>query len=131
MADDAAVTTTAAVSPATSSRPGSGAPPEGLDFAPLDPRALLVYLGALGLVHLLFVLAGRRTDQVLLPAAGMLGGIGLLLMQRLPQGLVTQSFFGTELMLAQVQLVQRFVRSGLWRVRETAGQPHQAQGERG
>ena len=80
-------------------------PPTGLDFAPLDPRALLVYLGALGLVHLLFVLAGRRTDQVLLPAAGMLGGIGLLLMQRLPQGLVTQSFFGTELMLAQVQLV--------------------------
>jgi cell division protein FtsW (lipid II flippase) len=83
----------------------AGATPEGLDFAPLDPRALLVYLGALGLVHLLFVLAGRRTDQVLLPAAGMLGGIGLLLMQRLPQGLVTQSFFGTELMLAQVQLV--------------------------
>jgi cell division protein FtsW (lipid II flippase) len=83
----------------------AGATPDGLDFAPLDPRALLVYLGALGLVHLLFVLAGRRTDQVLLPAAGMLGGIGLLLMQRLPQGLVTQSFFGTELMLAQVQLV--------------------------
>jgi cell division protein FtsW (lipid II flippase) len=83
----------------------TGATPEALDFAPIDPRALLVYLGALGLVHLLFVLAGRRTDQVLLPAAGMLGGIGLLLMQRLPQGLVTQSFFGTELMLAQVQLV--------------------------
>jgi cell division protein FtsW (lipid II flippase) len=83
----------------------TGATPDGLDFAPIDPRALLVYLGALGLVHLLFVLAGRRTDQVLLPAAGMLGGIGLLLMQRLPQGLVTQSFFGTELMLAQVQLV--------------------------
>jgi len=83
----------------------AGATPEGLDFAPLDPRALLIYLGALGLVHLLFVLAGRRTDQVILPAAGMLGGIGLLLMQRLPQGLVTQSFFGTELLLAQVQLV--------------------------
>src|SRR6187549_3481730 len=56
----------------------AGATPEGLDFAPLDPRALLIYLGALGLVHLLFVLAGRRTDQVILPAAGMLGGIGLL-----------------------------------------------------
>ena len=83
----------------------AGGTPDGIDFAPLDPRALLIYLGALGLVHVLFVLAGRRTDQVILPAAGMLGGIGLLLMQRLPQGLVTQSFFGTELMLAQVQLV--------------------------
>jgi cell division protein FtsW (lipid II flippase) len=77
---------------------------EALDFAPPDPRALLVYLGALFLVHAAFVVAGRRTDQVLLPAAGMLGGIGLLLMQRLPQDLVTQSFFGTELMLGQLQL---------------------------
>ena len=34
-------------------------------------------------------LAGRRTDQVLLPAVGLLGGLGLLLMQRLPQDLVT------------------------------------------
>ena len=51
------------------------------------------------------MLAGRRTDQVLLPAAAMLGGIGLLLMQRLPQGLVTQSFLDTELVLGQLQLV--------------------------
>ena len=35
----------------------------------------------------------------------MLGGIGLLLMQRLPQDLVTQSFGGTELGLGQLQLV--------------------------
>ena len=81
-----------------------GATLDALDFAPPDPRGLLVYLGALLLVHALFVLAGRRTDQVLLPAAGLLGGIGLLLMQRLPQGLVSQSFFGTELLLGQLQL---------------------------
>src|SRR4051812_13871193 len=78
---------------------------EGLDFAPPDPQALLVYVGALFLVHLLFVVAGRRTDQVLFPAVGMLGGIGLLLMQRLPQGLVTQSFGGLDLLLGQLQLM--------------------------
>ena len=35
----------------------------------------------------------------------MLGGISLLLMQRLPQDLVSQTFFGITLGLAQVQLV--------------------------
>ena len=51
------------------------------------------------------MLAGRRTDQILLPTVAMLGGISLLLMQRLPQDLVTQTFFGTELGLAEVQLI--------------------------
>jgi cell division protein FtsW (lipid II flippase) len=75
-----------------------------LDFMPPDPRGLLVYLGALFVVHVAFVLAGRRTDQVLLPAVALLGGIGLLLMQRLPQDLVTQSFGGTTFGLGQLQL---------------------------
>jgi cell division protein FtsW (lipid II flippase) len=35
----------------------------------------------------------------------MLGGISLLLMERLPQDLVTQRFFGSELGLAEVQLI--------------------------
>ena len=70
-------------------------------FAPPDPRGLAVYLGALLLVHLAFVLSGRRTDQILLPAVAMLGGIGLLLMQRLPQSLVTQSVGSLELRLGQ------------------------------
>lgn len=82
----------------------AGETPAALDFTPVDPRGLLVYIAALLVVHLLFVLAGRRTDQVLLPAVGMLGGIGLLLMQRLPQTLITQVFFGTELFLGQLQL---------------------------
>ena len=63
-----------------------------------------MYLAALLGVHVAFVLAGRRTDQVLLPAVAMLGGLGLLLMQRLPQDLVTQSFAGTEYGLGQLQL---------------------------
>ena len=69
-----------------------GRPPTSLDFSPPDRARLLVYLAALLIVHLAFVLAGRRTDQVLLPAVAMLGGIGLLLMQRLPQDTVVQSF---------------------------------------
>jgi cell division protein FtsW (lipid II flippase) len=82
----------------------AGKVPAGLDFAPPDVRALLVYLLALLLVHVAFVLAGRRTDQVLLPTIGMLGGIGLLLMQRLPQDTVQQSFGSLELGLGQLQL---------------------------
>ena len=74
-------------------------------FRLYDAAGLLVYLGALLAAHGAQVLAGRRTDQVLLPTVAMLGGISLLLMQRLPQDLVTQTFFGTTLGLAQVQLV--------------------------
>jgi len=76
-----------------------------LDFSPPDPTALVVYLGATGLVHVAFVMAGRRIDQVLLPAVAMLGGIGLLLMQRLPQDLVQQSFYGLVIGLGQLQLM--------------------------
>jgi cell division protein FtsW (lipid II flippase) len=74
-------------------------------FVPADARGLAIYLAALAFAHGAQVLAGRRTDQVLLPVVGMLGGISLLLMERLPQDLVTQTFFGAELGLAQVQLV--------------------------
>jgi Bacterial cell division membrane protein len=56
-------------------------------LAPANPGLLAVYLGALLAVHLAFVIAGRRTDQILLPTIGFLGGIGLLLMERLPQSL--------------------------------------------
>jgi cell division protein FtsW (lipid II flippase) len=87
-----------------------GRPEEGtslLDpalWGPYDPVALGIYLGALFLAHLAQVVAGRRTDQVLLPAVGLLGGISLLLMERLPQNAVGSGFFGAE-GLGQVQLV--------------------------
>ena len=77
----------------------------GGTFELYDTRGLLIYLAALFVAHLAQVLAGRRTDQILLPTVAMLGGISLLLMQRLPQDLVTQTFFGTTLRLGQVQLV--------------------------
>jgi len=75
------------------------------DLTLYDARTLLIYLAALAAGHVAFVLAGRRTDQILLPVMGLLGGISLLLMQRLPQDLVTQHWFGTAVGLAQVQLV--------------------------
>jgi peptidoglycan glycosyltransferase len=77
---------------------------DGLAVRPADPGRLLVYLIALFGAHLAQVLAGRRTDQVLLPAVGLLGGLGLLLMERLPQDLAG-SAFGNALGLASVQLV--------------------------
>ncbi|HET7027491.1 MAG TPA: FtsW/RodA/SpoVE family cell cycle protein [Candidatus Limnocylindrales bacterium] len=62
----------------------------GSAFALANPGQLVVYLGALLLAHLAQVVAGRRTDELLLPAVGMLGGISLLLMERLPQSLAGQ-----------------------------------------
>jgi cell division protein FtsW (lipid II flippase) len=74
-------------------------------FALAEPRGLLIYLGTLGLAHLAMILAGRRMDQILFPVVAMLGGISLLLMERLPQDLVTQTFVGATFGLADVQLV--------------------------
>ncbi|MDQ3870349.1 MAG: FtsW/RodA/SpoVE family cell cycle protein [Chloroflexota bacterium] len=70
-----------------------------------DARLLFAFLGILAALHVAFVLTGRRTDQVLLPAAGLLGGLSLLLMARLPQGLVVQDLGGLELGLAPLQLL--------------------------
>ncbi len=75
------------------------------EFGLYDAWGLGIYLGALFGAHLAQVLAGRRTDQVLLPTVAMLGGLSLLLMERLPQDLVVQRFFGTEFGLAEVQLI--------------------------
>ncbi len=67
-------------------------------------RLLGLYLAVVFAVHVAFVLAGRRMDQVLLPTVALLGGLSLLVMERLPQDLVVQRFFGRELGLAQLQL---------------------------
>ncbi len=69
------------------------------------PAGLAAYLGALAAVHVVLVLAGRRLDEVLLPAVGMLGGLGLLLAERLPQDLVVQRVGSATLGLASLQLI--------------------------
>lgn len=69
-----------------------------------DTSVLTTYLVALFVIHTLFVISGRRMDEILFPTAAMLAGISLLMMQRLPQDLVTQSVGGSELGLGQLQL---------------------------
>ncbi|HLX35247.1 MAG TPA: FtsW/RodA/SpoVE family cell cycle protein [Candidatus Limnocylindrales bacterium] len=73
-----------------------------------NPGLLAIYLGALALAHTVLTVAGRRTDQILLPTVGLLGGISLLLMERLPQTLA-----GGLGGLAQTQLVWLLLSLGL------------------
>ncbi|MDL2334524.1 MAG: FtsW/RodA/SpoVE family cell cycle protein [Chloroflexota bacterium] len=70
-----------------------------------DAALLAVYLVALGVIHVAFVVTGRRMDQILFPTAGLLAGISLLVMNRLPQNLVVQQVGGMELPLGPLQLV--------------------------
>lgn len=70
-----------------------------------QPAELAIYLGALAAMHLALVVAGRRVDEVLLPVVGLLGGIGLLLAERLPQDLVVQRVGPLTLGLASLQLI--------------------------
>jgi cell division protein FtsW (lipid II flippase) len=72
---------------------------------PGDLTLPAIYLALLATIHIVFVITGRRMDQILLPVTGMLGGLSLLLMERLPQNLAAQSFFGTLLPLAPLQLL--------------------------
>jgi cell division protein FtsW (lipid II flippase) len=90
----------------------------GLPLA--NPGALAVYLGALLVAHVTLVLTGRRTDEVLLPAVGLLGGISLLLMERLPQDLAGGLGLGTTqlvwlcLSIAVVTVIAALIRSDAW-----------------
>ena len=57
-----------------------------------DPRALVVLLIMLAVVHLVLTVDGHRRDQVLLPVVGLLMGFSVLLMSRLPQILLKEAF---------------------------------------
>jgi cell division protein FtsW (lipid II flippase) len=72
---------------------------------PADPLGLGLFAAGLLVAHLALVLAGRRVDEILLPAAAFLGGIGLLLMERLPQELVVQEIGAWTLGLGDLQLL--------------------------
>lgn len=74
-------------------------------IGPGDMSSLTIYLAVLGLIHVAFVITGRRMDEILFPAAALLAGLSLLLMNRLPQDLVVQSVAGVELPLGRLQLV--------------------------
>ena len=90
-------------------------------LGPAEPGLLAVYLGALFAVHIALVIAGRRTDQILLPTVGMLGGISLLLMERLPQtlagglgGLARTQLVWLVIGLAIIAILAIAVRSDIW-----------------
>ena len=83
----------------------------GLSLA--NPLHVAIYLGLLGIAHLVLILSGRRMDEILLPTAGMLGGISLLLMERLPQTQVVQSIGPWKLGLGDVQLAWLVLSFGL------------------
>jgi cell division protein FtsW (lipid II flippase) len=70
-----------------------------------DAWLLATYLGALATIHLGFVITGRRMDQILFPAAALLGGLSVLIMHRLPQDLAVQSIAGRVLELGPLQLL--------------------------
>jgi cell division protein FtsW (lipid II flippase) len=70
-----------------------------------DTSMLTTYIAALFVIHFVFVMCGRRMDEILFPAAALLAGVSLIMMQRLPQDLVTQNVAGSELGLGQLQLV--------------------------
>jgi len=73
-------------------------------WLPAEAGQLAVYLGVVLVAHLALIVSGRRSDQILLPTVGLLGGISLLLMERLPQSLVSQSIGGRTFGLASIQL---------------------------
>jgi cell division protein FtsW (lipid II flippase) len=70
-----------------------------------DPGAFALYAAGLLVAHVVLVISGRRLDEVILPAAAFLGGIGLLLMERLPQDLVVQDVGPWTLGLGDLQLL--------------------------
>jgi cell division protein FtsW (lipid II flippase) len=78
-----------------------------------EPQPLAVFLASLFAVHVTFTLSGRRMDQLLLPVVGLLGGLSLLLMTRLPQSLVVHHVEQVELGLAQAQLAWLVIGAGV------------------
>ena len=65
----------------------------------------VVYVALFVGAHLVLVAFGHRGDQLLVPAVGALGGIGLVMLNRLPQSLAGTSAFGLELGMAGTQLL--------------------------
>lgn len=73
----------------------------------LDPGPLWLALGYLGLVlaaHLALVASRHRGDELLLPLAATIGGIGLVMLNRLPQDLAGMNLFGWRVGMAGTQL---------------------------
>src|SRR5262245_19505011 len=68
-----------------------------------EPGPIALALGYVSLfvgAHLVLTAAGHRGDQLLLPAVAAMGGVGMVMLNRLPQDLAGTSAFGIELGMA-------------------------------
>jgi cell division protein FtsW (lipid II flippase) len=74
----------------------------------LDPGPLGVAVGYVGLMlgaHLALRLLGNQGDQLLLPCVATIGAIGIVMLNRLPQGLLGTDAFGVQFGMATTQLL--------------------------
>jgi cell division protein FtsW len=74
-------------------------------FEPGPMQLAAVYVGMFVVAHLVLVLSGHRGDQLLLPAVGAMGSLGIVMLNRLPQGLAGTSALGFELGMAATQVL--------------------------
>jgi cell division protein FtsW (lipid II flippase) len=73
----------------------------------LDPGPLglaVAYVVVVLAAHLALVALGHRGDQLLLPLAATIGGVGLVMLNRLPQTLTGTNVLGVEIGMAGTQL---------------------------
>lgn len=70
-----------------------------------DLTLAFVYVGLFVAAHLVLVAFGHRGDQLILPAVGAMGGLGLIMLNRLPQELAGTSALGLELGMAATQVL--------------------------
>ncbi len=74
----------------------------------LDPGPLGLAIGYVGLMlaaHLVLRLTGNRGDQMLLPVVATIGGVGIVMLNRLPQNLLGTDVLGVRLGMATTQLL--------------------------
>lgn len=74
----------------------------------LDPGPLGVAIGYLGLMlgaHIVLRLTGSRGDQLLLPVVATIGGVGIVMLNRLPQGLLGTDLLGVRFGMVTTQLL--------------------------
>jgi cell division protein FtsW (lipid II flippase) len=70
-----------------------------------DLTLAIGYTALMVAAHVLLVAFGHRGDQLILPAVGAMGGIGIVMLNRLPQDLAGTSALGIELGMAATQLL--------------------------
>jgi cell division protein FtsW (lipid II flippase) len=74
----------------------------------LDPGPLAVAIGYVGLMlgaHIVLRLSGSQGDQLLLPVVATIGGVGIVMLNRLPQDLLGTDLLGVRLGMVTTQLL--------------------------